>query len=215
MDKKRILVVDDQNLLCIILSDFLKSNPEFTVVGTANNGKVAIEMALQLYPDIILMDVVMPIMGGIEASSLIKAQIPECKIIAFTSLTGASDIQRIVAVGVDGLLPKDCSYDELLESIQSVSRNESYISEKLFNEINCSATTAATHTVQEARLSPRELDVVQQLAMGANNKQIATHIGISVKTVETYRTQAMQKLQIATIAELTRYAIRTNLVSCK
>lgn len=213
MTTQKILIVDDQRLLCQILSEMLENTVGFTVSGVANNGKMAIEMALDIQPDVILMDIIMPVMGGTEAAKYIKSRLPACKIIALTSLESSTDLNRIMAAGVDGLLSKDCSCSELLSTISTVTHSPTALLTPAPETLPPGTPTLPSQ--EHGLLSPREIDVIRHLAMGANNKQIAELFGISIKTVESYRNQAMKKLNIASIAELTRYALRTNLISCK
>ena len=211
----RILLVDDQDLLVEGLRALIESQPNMNVIAEARNGRSAVELAAKLSPDIILMDVSMPDLNGIEATRQILARRVDAKIIA---LSGHCDRRLVLAMleaGAKGYLLKVCAFKELIHAIRTVAANSTYLSQQITDLV----INDFVHRIPQHELSPlslltsREREVLQLLAEGKGTKEIASLLKISVKTIETYRQQIMTKLDVRSIAELTKFAIREGLTS--
>lgn len=210
----RLIVVDDQPLFREGLGLLLDDHPEIIVIGCAEDADTAIELALQLLPDVILMDISMPGKTGIEATEIILSAIPECKIIALTAYEEPEVVNSMFHAGAIGFQVKDCSRKDLIESILTVYGGDFYVAPRLAQALlkGMYYNPHDRKDIDKVRLSDRETEIIRLLAIGNNNKEIAWSLQISVKTVETHRASLMRKLNLKTIAELTHYAIATHLV---
>lgn len=211
----RILIVDDHKIVREGLRNLIEKRPEMEVISEAEDGRAAVKLAKELLPDIIIMDVAMPEMNGIEATRQIIAGAPHVKIIALSMHSNRRFIVEILKEGASGYLLKDCAFDELVNAINTVLTNRIYLSPRIadivikeyinfFPPAKISVYSALTH---------RECEVLQLLAEGKSTKDIASRLNLSVKTVETHRQQIMDRLGIHSVAELTKYAIREGLTS--
>ncbi len=190
----KVLLVDDHAILRDGLRLLIESQSDMEVVGEAGNGQTAIDKALKLRPDVIIMDVAMPDMNGIEASSQILAEMPDVKIL----------------VGVSGYMEKECVADELIRAIHTVAANETYLTPKI-------ATIVVAEHVDDHSLNAltdKEIKVLRLLADGSSTRAISDQFDVNIKTIEAHRRRIMQKLQIDNFAELLKYAIRNGLTSC-
>lgn len=210
----RLLLVDDQPLFREGLGLLLADHPEITVVGSAKDGDSAIELALQLRPDVILMDISMPGKNGIEATEIILSARPECRVIALTAHEEPDVVNSMFRAGATGFQVKDCSHDQLVESVLAASRGDFYVAPRLaqllLREIYKNPESGKGAAWKG--LSVRETEIARLLAKGRNNKEIAWKLDISIKTVETHRASLMRKLNLKTIAELIHYAIASGLI---
>ena len=210
----KILLADDHQ----IVRDGLRSMLEkqgFQVVAEADNGKTAVDLALEFTPDVIIMDVIMPELNGIEATRMILKASPRCKVIALSMHSDKRYVTRALKAGALGYLLKDSAFDELVKAIRTVLRNRIYLS----SEINQAVVKEYLDKIEKLEqpaysiLTDRERQIVQLIAEGKTTKEIAAILTISVKTVETHRQRAMTKLNIDSIAGLTKFAIREGLVT--
>lgn len=208
--KIRILLVDDHRLFRDGLRTLLDNEPGFSVVGEAENGRDAISMVEELRPDVVVMDISMPGMNGIEATSRIVSQFSESRVIALTMHEDRRFVSGALQAGALGFLLKDCAFEEFVNAIHSVMDGQTYLSATINKLVVEDYRDQLRNTDGSARalLTPREREVLQGLAEGGTTKSIAGSLGISVKTVETFRALLMEKLKIHSIAELTKYAIR-------
>lgn len=213
---KSILVVDDFPIFREGLTSILTSTPDLEVIGEADNGKTAVQKAKQLRPDLILMDLTMPIMNGTEAIRLIKQSVPAIKIIALTEHKSHDHVQAAIAAGADGYVLKDDRTSRILSAIDCVLHGEIYLSPGvcdkvvsgfLGNQPNPAGGTSWTH------LTLREREVIKLVAEGYKNREIASHLSLSIKTVEKHRSSLMRKLNIRGVSALTAYAIENSLIS--
>jgi DNA-binding NarL/FixJ family response regulator len=207
----RILLVDDHELFRAGVRSVLERQPGLTVVAEAGDGSCALGLADRLRPNLIFMDISMPGMSGIEATRQIIAARAGCRILA---LSMHSDRQFIVAAfeaGAHGYLLKNSSPEELGEAIRCVQGGRRYLSPGVIEALGGKAPGPGAEN--ELRLRPREREVLQLLAEGLSNKEVAARLGISVKTVEVHRAQIMSRLGIRTVAGLTKYALRHGLTS--
>jgi DNA-binding NarL/FixJ family response regulator len=205
----RILLADDHNIVRKGLRGTLEEYDDWNVCGEASNGRDAVRLALELKPDIVVLDLTMPELNGIEATRQIKKSLPQTEILVFTMHDTEEMILRAFEAGARGFVLKSNDELELVEAIKVISRHKPFF------------TTAASEALLDNLLRPsmrdsvltdREREVVQLLAEGKANKEVAAALDISVKTVETHRAAIMRKLEIDTIADLVRYAIRNQLI---
>jgi len=205
----KVLLVDDHAILRDGLRLLIESQLDMKVVGEAENGQTAIDNALKLRPDVIIMDVAMPDMNGIEASSQILAEMPDVKILALSMHSDREYVMDMIKVGVSGYMEKECIADELIRAIHTVAANETYLTPKI-------ATIVVAEHVDDHSLNAltdKEIKVLRLLADGSSTRTISDQFDVNIKTIEAHRRRIMQKLQIDNFAELLKYAIRNGLTS--
>jgi len=211
----RILLVDDHNIIREGLRSLLDEQPDMKVVAEADNGHSAVYMVREMSPDIAIMDVTMPDLNGIEATQKIVSECPNVKVIALSMHSDTLFVTEMLKSGASGYLLKDCAFEELTRAIHTVIEGKIYLSPAISDVVvdgylhRLSEDDSADSDV----LSHREREVLQMLAEGKSTKQVALKLHISIKTVETHRRQTMHKLDIYSVAELTKYAIRKGLTS--
>jgi DNA-binding NarL/FixJ family response regulator len=197
------------------LVNLLQERPDMEVVGEAENGREAVKLAGELSPDLVIMDVTMPDLNGIDATRIITSGSNNTKVIALSMYSDKQFVQGMMQAGASGYLLKDCAFEELVSAIQAVIQGDTYLSpgiagivvQDYLNKLTTDRSSADTV------LTNREREVLQLIAEGKSTKEIAARLSVSVKTVETHRRQIMEKLGIFSIAELTKYAIREGLTS--
>jgi DNA-binding NarL/FixJ family response regulator len=208
-----LLMVDDHLIVREGLCALLSLNEKFCVVGQAENGREAVAMAKSLQPDVILMDIAMPLLNGLEAARQILTTNPAGKIIIVSAHTDDAYIQHLSSIGVAGFVEKQASFGVLTNAILEVAKGNSYFSPFILKRLRGRAIKPSdwksAGKSARPKLSAREAEVLQLVAEGAANKQIADALHISVKTVEKHRQHLMRKLDIHDTATLTRYAIAT------
>ncbi|MET0025227.1 MAG: response regulator transcription factor [Sedimenticola sp.] len=206
----RILLVDDHPLVLDGISARLEGEPGLQVVATANNGREALERASEVQPDVVLMDVTMPVMGGLEATRHFREEMPDARVLILSMHDDQEYILKLMHAGASGYVLKDVSSDELIEAIKVIHKGDTYFSsgasESLFR------TPEQEPAAEESVLTRREGTVLKLIAEGQCNKDIARLLNISVRTVETHRLNIKNKLDIHTAAGLTKYAIEHGLV---
>ena len=187
------------------------------VVGEAGDGEAAIAEAARSHPDVVVIDIAMPKLSGIEATRRLRAKMPGTKVIALSMNSDRRYVMAMLEAGAAGYLLKDAAADELLMALDAVGRGETYLSPAIAASVVDHALRArpSPSSGPEKPLSAREREVVQRIAEGKSSKEIATILHIAVPTVDTHRRQIMDKLQLRTIAELTKYAIREGLTSAE
>jgi DNA-binding NarL/FixJ family response regulator len=211
----RILLADDHQITRSGLRALLEQQPNMTVAGEAENGRLAVRMAADLKPDVIVMDINMPELNGIEASRQIKSELPDIKIIALSMHSDKRYVAGMLKAGVSGYLLKNCAFDELVAAINSVVRNQSYLSPAIADTVmkDYASILEGADQSTASLLSSREREVLQLIAEGMSTRDIGERIHVSVKTVETHRQQIMRKLNAKSVAELTKIAVREGLTS--
>lgn len=211
----QILLADDHKITRDGLKALLESQKNMTVIGEAENGRKAVRLALELHPDVIVMDINMPELNGIEATRQIRTELPEAKIIALSMYSDKRYVVGMLKAGVSGYLLKNCAFDELVSAILAVVNNQNYMSPKIADTVmkDYANILESSDTSPAARLTAREREVLQLIAEGLKTKDIATRIHVSIKTVETHRQQIMRKLNSKSVAELTKIALREGLTS--
>jgi DNA-binding NarL/FixJ family response regulator len=211
----RILLADDHKITRQGLRSLLEKEKDMEIIAEADNGRTAVQLAAELAPDVIIMDVTMPDLNGVEATKQILAKSPDVKIIALSMHSDALFVTEMLKNGAAGYLLKDCAFEELTRAIRTVADGKTYLSpaisgvviEDYLHRLNTNEFKGPDI------LSDREKEVVQLMAEGNSTKQIALKLHISVKTVETHRRQIMSKLDIHNVAELTKYAIRKGITT--
>jgi len=197
------------------LRKLIEKQPDMEVVAEAENGRTAVQLAQKLFPEVVVMDIGMPDLNGIEATRQILANNPKVKVIALSMHSAKRFVMEMLKAGSLGYLLKDCAFEELALAIHAVIANKVYVS----SSINDMMTKEYVHNLSKTEfsvasiLTPREREVLQLLAEGKTTKQIAASLNVSVKTIETYRQQIMHKLNLHSVAELTKYAIREGITS--
>lgn len=208
----KILLVDDHRIVREGIRSLLEDDPDLEVIAEAENGRRAVQLARELSPDVVILDVAMPDLNGIDATRRIVADVPRVRVIALSMHCAKRFVAEMFKAGASGYLPKDCASSEMVLAIRDVVANRIYLSPRIAGDV-LKDYASGTGPTEAFALAPREREVLQMLAEGKTTKQIALHINLSVKTVETYRERIMKKLSINSLAELTKYAIREGLTS--
>ena len=214
--KIRILLVDDHPVVREGVRSCLASHPNLEIVGEAADGQDAVHKAEKLTPDVVLMDINIPRVNGLTATAEICRRAPQARVLALTAHHNPEYVQRVIAAGARGYVLKDATPQELMSAIQTIHQGGTFFSPSVANGLLKSFVEQAGQSVPAERsipLSDRERQVLALIAEGLANKEIADVLGVSVRTVETHRERLMIKLNIHTVAGLTKYAINQGLVS--
>ncbi|PYV43338.1 MAG: DNA-binding response regulator [Acidobacteria bacterium] len=214
MKRPTILLVDDHSLVLAGFHKLLET--EFDIVGTAEDGRALLEVAPKLKPDVVLLDISMPRMNGIEAGRQLKKSMPEVRLIFLSMHADPMYVTEAFRAGASGYVLKRSAASELLLAIQQVLKGRSYVTPLVTKTVlNTFLSLSPKHRSKSfaSDLTPRQREVLQLVAEGNSTKKIADFLNISVKTVEFHKSQIMQELDIHTVAELTRFAIAQGLVS--
>ncbi len=213
--KTKVLLVDNHQILIDSLRLLIEQQSDLEVAGEAKDGLEAITLAKKLSPQVIIMDIKMPGLNGIEASKEILAANPGIKIIALSVSDDIADVRNMLSAGAYGYLLKESSGEELIVAIHNVANGDRYVSREINSVIlkDYQQNLKKRDKVSNSPLSSREIEVLKLLAKGLNSKEIGAKLDISVKTVDAHRRKIMEKLHISSVAGLTRYAIRSGLVS--
>ncbi|MGB9429253.1 MAG: response regulator transcription factor [Gammaproteobacteria bacterium] len=207
----RIVVADDHQLMRGGLVALIRQLPGTQVVGEAGDGREALRLVRTLVPDIVIMDIAMQELNGLEAAARIRVGFPAVKVIMLSMHASEEYVAQAMRAGVAGYLIKDAAIGELATALAAVARGETYLSPAISRQlVDAYLSGSATGL---ARLSSRQREVLQLIAEGHSTREIATRLHLSVKTVETHRAQIMQRLEIRDVASLTRFAISKGLVS--
>jgi DNA-binding NarL/FixJ family response regulator len=207
----RLLLVDDQSLICQGLQAVLNQEADLEVVGTAENGQAAIELVAKLQPDVVLMDIRMPVMTGIEATRLIGEQFPDIKVLVLSTFDDDRDIAQSMRAGAKGYLLKDMPAPELAEAIRLVHRGYSQMAPGLMEKLltNVSDSGEINHQTEPeefTHLPPRERDVLRLIGQGCTNREIANQLHLAEGTVKTYVTHLLSRLTLRNRSQLAIYA---------
>lgn len=216
MGKIRVLLVDDHTIVREGISTLLELSPEIEVVGEAANGQEALDLIRKLKLDVVLMDLAMPVMGGLEATRSICREFPEIKVLVLTQYEDKEHVFAILEAGARGFLNKSAASSELVSAIRSVYRGDSYLSPSatkyLIEDYQLEANIKKSRDPYE-QLTAREKEVLRLLAEGHTAKEIAAMLVISPKTVDSHKTRFMAKLDLHNRAELIKYALRKKIIS--
>lgn len=212
----RILIADDHGLIRDGLRSLLSSEPGMEVVGEATDGYEALSLSKELGPDVVLMDISMPSMGGIETTRRLRESLPETRVLILTVHEDHSLLQEALRAGASGFIIKRAVRLELVTAIQAIQRGEIYIHPAMMHGLVRDLTPISpTKTAGVEALTPREVDVLRLLAGGLTNRQIAERLGISRRTVEGYRASLMSKLDLHSRMDLMNYAEEHGLLETK
>jgi two-component system, NarL family, response regulator NreC len=211
----RIILADDHKIVRDGLRSLLANQPGMNVIAEADNGRDTVRLARDLGPDLVIMDIGMPDLNGIDATRQITSELPNVKVIALSMHSDRRFVVQMFRAGASGYLLKDCAFEELTRAVGAVLKNQTYLSPAVAGPVMEDyihrLSTAAN--VEFSVLSPREREVLQLLAEGKTTKETGALLCVSIKTVETHRQQIMSKLDIHSMAELIKYAIREGLTS--
>lgn len=211
-----VLLAEDHAIVRQGLSALLKADGGFNLVGEARNGREAVELAARLKPGVILMDIAMPVLNGLEATRQILTADPAARVIVLSAHSDDEYIERMREAGVAGFLEKQTSAEVLTKAIREVAAGRSYfspaIAKRLQGKLDKPRNREGFPKANGSRLTSRESEVLQLVAEGRANKQVAAELGISIKTVEKHRQHLMDKLDIHETAGLTRYAIAQGII---
>jgi DNA-binding NarL/FixJ family response regulator len=211
----KLLLVDDHRIVRHGLRALLEKETDMEVVSEAGSGRDAVQLAGEILPDVIVLDIAMPDMNGIDAARRIIADNPESRILVLSMLGDKRFVIEMFSAGVKGYLLKDCAADELVRAIRAVHQGEMYLSPQIAGIVIKDFIKLVPEASPETSpvLTSREREVLQLIAEGKKAKEIAFILSLSSKTVDTFRQSIMKKLGLNTIAELTKYAIREGLTS--
>lgn len=209
----RLLLVEDHEIVREGLLALLKRQSDVEVVATAADGRDAVRLAQELRPDVIVMDIGLPKLNGIDATKAIRAESPDARIIVLTVRVDDASVKEAFRAGASGYLLKECGFHELQSAIALVMSGKRYLSPYVSGALidTCFGTKPAASSPASPELSTREREVLQLIAEGLSTKEIAAALHVSVKTVETHRTRIMGRLNLHNVAQLTRYAVRAGL----
>jgi len=212
----RILIADDHSIVRKGIHALLATEPDFQVVGEVGDGISAVQQSIELHPDVVLMDLMMPKMNGIEATARITADNPAARVLVLTSFAANDQVFPAIKAGAAGYLLKDSSPEDLIRAIRQVHRGESWlhpaIARKVLQELTHTSDAGQTPTPAE-QLTERELDVLRLLAQGFSNKEIAERLVLSDTTVRTHVSNILGKLHLASRTQAALYALRKGLTS--
>ena len=215
MKKIGVLLVDDHTVVRQGLRALLLSEPDIEVIGEAENGRQAVVLARKTPPDVVVMDVAMPLLNGLEATRQILKLLPTAKVLVLTSYGDDECVEQLMQAGAAGYLIKQTAANDLIKAIREVERGNAFFSPSIAKRLRdrCRQALVNGQPVRKAsELTTREAEVLQLIAEGFSNKQIAGELCISIKTVEKHRQQVMNKLNIHDVAGLTRFAISRGMV---
>lgn len=212
----RIVLADDHTVIRQGLRSFLDTQDDMKVVGEASDGITTVEMARELSPDVVVMDVTMPDLNGVEATRRITSQAPKVHVLGLSMHEGHEIVSEMLRAGASAYLLKNCAAQELSRAIREVVAGHAYLSPRIANDVIHDFVNKGMSRRQPSvfkALTAREREVLQLLAEGSGPRQIAQRLFISVKTVQTHRQHIMEKLKIRNLAALTKYAIREGITS--
>ncbi len=211
----RILLADDHTIVRQGLARLLEEQANLKVVGEATNGKIAVEKALKLKPDIVIMDIAMPRMNGIEAAKRIRKQLPDTKILILSMYSHEHYIHELLETGVSGYLLKDSSGRDIIKAIHAAMKNETFLSPSISKKLvdtYLSPRKNSARVDRYKRLTNREREVFQLIAEGHTTRSIADMLCVSISTIKSHRANIMEKLDIESPVKLVHFAIRLGLV---
>ena len=211
----RVLVADDHEVVRDGLCSLINREDDMEVLGQAENGRRAVEMAREMAPDVIVMDISMPDLNGIEATRQINAEESDIKIVALSMHSDSGFVAEMLKAGAAGYLPKDSPGKDVIQAIRTVMAGGTYLPPSLAGVVvdDYVRTSSGPQKGAFATLTAREREVLQLLAEGKSIKETASQLHVSISTIETHRRNIMDKLHIYSVAELTKYAIREGLTS--
>ncbi len=216
MKKLRILVADDHEIVRRGLVALIKGNPEWEVCAECDDGRQAVDKAQQLKPDIVVLDIGMPVLNGLEATRQILRNNPNIKVLVLTITDADQVVQAVLDAGARGFILKSDAVRDLMMAVDALQHNRTFftarVAEMMLSRYRATTSPVAKPELELMKLTPREREVVQLLAEGKSSKEVACHLNLSVKTAETHRSNIMRKLGLHSVSELVLYAVRNNIV---
>jgi len=204
----RILLADDHDVVRRGLRTLLESKPGFEVCGEARTGREAVAKTQELKPDVIVMDISMPELNGLDATLQIRKAMPQAKVVIITQHDSEELVRQVANIGARGYVLKTDSEKDLVNAVTAVCQHQSFVNPRTRDPL---AENMVTEMPMRQNLTGREREVIQLLAEGKSSKEVATTLKISVKTAETHRANIMRKLNLHSVSDLVRYAIRNNI----
>jgi DNA-binding NarL/FixJ family response regulator len=214
MKRITVLLAEDHQIVREGLRKLLATEADLEVVGEAQTGRQAVALAKKFRPAVVVMDIAMPLLNGLEATRQIRKALPGAKVLMLSAHSDDAYVEQALAFGAVGFLLKQTSAHDLAQAIREVRDGKTFFSPTIAKRLHAAKLPATGKAIRQrvARLSSRELEVLQLIAEGAPNKQVATELSISIKTVEKHRQSIMRKLNIHEVAGLTRYAIGASII---
>ena len=211
----KIILADDHRIIREGLRALLDKESDMEVVAEAEDGRTTVRLSHEFTPDVVIMDITMPGLNGIEATRQIVSELPEVKVIALSMHSDRKFVREMLSAGASGYLLKDSAFEELINALHAVYDNQLYLSAKIDDQglIDYAGKVKAEVSAKAHPLSHREREVLQLLAEGKTTQQIASLLCVSGKTIASHRTQIMNKLGLTSVAEMTKYAVREGLTS--
>ncbi len=211
MNPLRLFIADDHAVVRAGLRSLLESHKGWEVCGEASDGREAVEKAVKLKPDILVLDIGMPLLNGVDAARRIHKALPHCEILILTMHESDELVQQVVEAGAHGYILKDEADRVLLAAIEALRQHKTYFSTRVSEVADCADPSEPAKS-SRSRLTPREREILQLLAEGKSNKEVATLLNISVNTAEVHRANIMLKLDLRSLADLVMYAVRNKII---
>jgi DNA-binding NarL/FixJ family response regulator len=215
MGKLRILVADDHEIVRDGVKALIGRVPEWEVCGEASDGRKAVELATQLVPDVVVLDMGMPELNGLEAARKIKRALPKTEVLIFTGEESEQIIHEVFETGARSYILKSDITQHLVDAIRALGEHKHYFTKRISEVVFARYLEGASGAGKDKTegLTPREREIVQLIGEGKSNKEVSALLGISIKTVETHRSTTMRKLRLDSFADLMRYAIRNKIIA--
>jgi DNA-binding NarL/FixJ family response regulator len=213
MARIRILIADDHAVVRRGLRSLLESQPGWDVCAEAATGREAVEQARRLKPDVVILDITMPELNGLEAARQILKEVPRAEILILTMHHSEEVARQVLRTGARGFVLKSDADARLVDAVATLSQHKPYLTPDIAAVVLDDFVGRATEDTSHHPLTPREREVIQLLAEGRTNKEVAAELGVSTKTVEAHRANIMNKLKLSSVSDLVRYAIRNKIVS--
>lgn len=210
-----VLLAEDHQIVREGFRSLLKHEPDIEVIGEAENGRQAVQLTRKLHPDVVVMDIAMPLLHGLEATRQIRKQSPDTKVLILSAHSDDAYVERVAELGAAGFLLKQSSSHALAAAIREVDKGKTFFSPAIAKRVRAQSQNALERGGNRKKgnlLSSREVEVLQLIAEGKPNKQVAAELGVSFKTVDKHRQHLMSKLNIHDVAGLTRYAIAEGII---
>ncbi len=213
MNKIRVLLVDDHAILREGLRALLSCFDDVRVVGDAANGAIALQRVQELEPDVVIMDIAMPVMDGFESTRLLREQYPQVQVLILTQYEDKEYVLPLLQEGAAGFVLKQAMGTDLINAIRTVAKGETFLYPSIATMAMAELRHPSKEQTPESTLTPREREILQHIVDGQTNQQIAGALSLSIKTVEWHRTNLMSKLGVHSVADLVRYALQHRLVA--
>ena len=216
MKRITVLLAEDHQIVREGFRSFLAHDPDIEIVGEAETGRQAVQLTKKLRPLVVVMDIAMPLLNGLEATRQIRKDFPETKVLILSAHSDDAYVEQVMVLGAAGFLVKQTSSHELATAIRKIHGGETYFSASVFKRVQDRSRKSLSRNAKPQNknncLSSREVEVLQLIAEGKANKQVASELGVSFKTVDKHRQHLMSKLNIHDVAGLTRYAIAEGII---